>query len=237
MTSLPDSEPITIPYDADGILNPLKIKNYVSAFSEAFNLFNKEMQKEKITFEGQELSKMEFIYCRETVKNVIREYPRVAKCVKEVMGKNVDSKVGEPMSKDEFIDAHKIASIFVMLILKHEGIVKTAYTNFDSEEPSETITVAKIPHIFFAFVLGIIIVEGMYNAKNKDKQKTFIILKEYWVDFAKLVYANKAAIQKPLESDCNGSINGLFFMSHLFYFVEKECQKFDKKIVEKNPDN
>lgn len=212
---------IDISHDVNGILTEKKIRNYLGAFREAFKLFDNEINKELVQVEDQELKKMYFNYDNTKLKEILRDYSKIAKCVKDAMGKSLGGKLPkELVSDEEFIDSHKIASIFVIVILKHSDVIKTFITN-----TGETTTVAKIPHIYFAFVLGVVIIEGMYNAKNPDNQKTFYINKDYWTDFVKLVYANREAIQKPLSFvECNGSINGLFFMSHLFYFIEKECE-------------
>ena len=196
---------MTMSCDYDGVLNKEKITNYLEAFDRSFEILKEEEEY------------IEYIYNKDDILVIFQDYDKIAKCVKIAMEKH---------TQDEFIDSHKIAAIFVMLLLKHSKLITAAHIKYEAPDDFDDDSImAKLPHIYFAFILGTVIVEGMYNVKN-GTNKIFDIKSDYAIDFVKLVYANEKAIASPLQlADCDNRINGIFFLSHLFYFVEIMADK------------
>ena len=197
------------------ILSEEKIKKYLYAFLKAYMTF-KDIAKEDANIEVS-LNPNKLI-------NIFQDYEKVASCVKQQMLKLKDG---------ENIDSHKIASIFLVSILKHEQIIIVKYqTQTHSRTIESSLIKSKstyelLPYIYFAFILGVVIMEGMANdVTGQNQQIIYQVDKLYGSEFAKMIYANRNAIILPAkEPFCTESAKGVFCLSHIFYFVEKFANK------------
>jgi hypothetical protein len=189
----------------DEILTIEKKRKYAKAFISAFNIFNNM----------EETKNIEFILNKELIIKIFEDYEKIVKCVKKEMLQLHDN---------ENIDSHKISSIFLIAILKHKNIVTATITEKEKKQGILT-TFHKLPHIYFAFILGTVIMEGIYNISSKIKV-TFNINMNYGKEFVKLIYANQQAIISPAHRQvCDATAKGVFCLSHLFYFIEKVADK------------
>ena len=120
---------------------------------------------------------------------------------------------------DKKVDSHKIAALFTMLIVKHSNVIKSHCTQ------GENTTFKIIPHIYFAYVYSIVIMESIYNANIQEKV-IFNTNMSYAKEFVKLIYANREIVTIPvMMPDCGKAFNGIFLLSHLFYFIEVAADK------------
>lgn len=183
------------------VLTQEKKRNYFRAFQTAFKIFKDEIAKDK-----------NFEINNNIVASIINKYDNLGKCLKQAMNHT---------HRDENIDSHKIASIFLVLILKnHDVIIPPAL-----KEKGEDSTFYHIPHIYFGFILGVVIMESIHNIDKEDKI-TYDVNTKYGKEFAKMIFANKKAIITPaISAECNESIKGIFCLSHIFYFIERTADK------------
>lgn len=188
------------------ILNVDKQRKYFRAFETAFKLL-------------EELAPhIPFDLNRGLIKYIFKDYEKIVRCVKKEMMQ---------LNDDENIDSHKISSIFLIVILKHTNIVK-AEQRWKDVQKNGLSTFHKIPHIYFAFILGSVIMEALYNEEHKKEgqgQIIFNINMGYGKEFAKMVYANQKTIVTPALTQCSESAKVVFCMSHIFYFIESVADK------------
>jgi len=177
-----------------------KQKNYLTSFYHTKILLNEILEHEGIVVDIDET----------IVKDIIKEYPKHLKCLRRVM---------DSMGEKDRVDSHKVSALFLMLIIKHKNVVSA------TSKTTETTTFNTIPHIYFAFVYGVVIMESIYNIDKKEKV-VFNINTTYVKEFVKLIYANKDIVTIPvMMPKCEKEFSGIFLLSHLFYFIEKTADK------------
>lgn len=207
--SLLDEINIFISKNQLSILNKEKIIRYIIAFYKTKEIFAEILQTSKLTLNTKD----------EDLFKILKLYDRIAQCIKVEMFKTSDI---------ENIDSHKISSIFLICLLRYNNFVfvtRNTQSNNSSiiSKNQERSTFEKFPHIYFSYILGIVIMENMYNIEKSEKIDYQIDM-EYGKEFAKLIYGNKDAILHP-SGICNNSIKGVFCLSHIFYFIEKTIIK------------
>lgn len=183
------------------ILSREKQHNYYRAFQTAFQEFKQITGDSRFDIQDKE------------VISIIKKYDRIAKCLKQHMNHG----------DNDHIDSHKISSIFLVLILNNGNlIVKPEPPSYANKQTSAFYL---IPEIYFAFILGVVIMEGMYNIGIKEKVN-FEIDNRYGYEFAKMIFANRDNIILIAKNkDCDNTINRIFCLSHIFYFIEKMADK------------
>lgn len=182
------------------LLPEVKQKNYLTSFYHTKNILNDLLKKEGVTVELDET--IIFI--------IIQEYKKHLKCLKTTMN---------ALGGKDRVDSHKVAALFLMLIVKHSNVVKA------TSKISSNTTFNTIPYIYFAFVYGVVVMEAIYNINRAEKQ-IFNIHMSYAKEFVKLIYANRDIVTIPVNIPrCGKEFNGIFLLSHLFYFIEKVAEK------------
>ena len=177
-----------------------KQKNYLTSFYYTKDLLNELLKEEGIAIDINPT----------IVGDIIKEYSKHLKCLKTVMGA-----VGD---KDR-VDSHKVAALFLMLIVKHSNVITS------TSKTTVNTTFNTIPYMYFAFIFGVVIMEAMYNVARKEKV-VFNINMTYAKEFVKLIYANRDIVTFPvMMSNCGKEFSGIFLLSHLFYFVEEVADK------------
>lgn len=191
------------------VLNKEKIANYILAFNSSIDIFELMLKEKNLSLD------VDF----KKFFDALILYDRVANCVKVDM---------EHHKETENIDSHKIASIFLICLLKFDSILmvkKNQRTESSSIIKKTESTYENYPNIYFSYVFGIVLMESIYNIEIINK-KSYEIDMKYGVDFVKLIYGNKSAILHP-SGPCNNSVKGVFCLSHIFYFIEKTINKTD----------
>lgn len=198
------------------VLNYDKIAKYYIAINSTLSIFSKIAMDD---------ANIEITVDKNQIFKVLKDYDKVAKCVKKTMfGDNEDM---------EHIDSHKIASIFLVAILKNDKFViaKRNQQVQKSNIVNDRSTYEEQPAIYFSYILGIVIMEAMYNI-GKQQRVIYSTDKAYGVEFAKMIYANKDAIISPAKSDvCSNTAKGIFCLSHIFYFIEKSANKKPHNLI------
>lgn len=176
-----------------------KLKNYTTAFYKTRNILNDLLEYEKISVDVD----------KEVIVIILKEYKKHLECLHTTMKISGDGKV----------DSHKIAALFTMLIVKHSNVVKaTSKTNSNT-------SFQVIPFIYFAYIYSLVIMEAMYNIDRSEKV-VFDTNTSYLKEFVKLIYANRDIITIPVMiPECGKHFNGIFLLSHLYYFIEEVADK------------
>ncbi len=178
-----------------------KLKNYLTAFYQTNKILNKLLKYEGISVEID----------KDVVTTILREYQRHLSCLHTTMKISGGGKV----------DSHKIAALFTMLIVKHSNVVKA------SSRINCNTSFQIIPHIYFAYVYSLVIMEAMYNInRSGDDRIIFDTNTSYLKEFVKLIYANRDIITIPVMApECGKHFSGIFLLSHLYYFIEEVADK------------
>lgn len=184
------------------ILTKVKQKNYVTVLLKSIRELQEQAKECEISIS----------FDKNVIKNILKDYDKMLECFKtHVMC----------IDHHDKIDSHKIAAIFLISILKNFDIVKS-----ESKHTNSPLHV--VPFIHLGFIMGICIMESMYNRGN-NKKVEFGIDRKYGNEFVKLIHANKDIFVEPGKSiECNGSYKVIFCLSHLFYFIEKMAGKEPK---------
>lgn len=111
------------------------------------------------------------------------------------------------MGKQTELDRHKIAALFSFAVVAHKPLETRG------EKPS---FLARNANYLVALKVATAIL-----ASFKDKTD-FIVDKRYTQEFFKLLKLNQETIENICKNDGKVQISILFFMSHLFYFID-EC--------------
>lgn len=181
------------------ILTKDKQLNYITALIKSIRELQEQASQCGITITFDNL----------IAKNILKDYEKMLKCLKTHT---------MHINHSDRIDSHKIAALFLVSILKNFTIVQSESRIFNA-------SLQVIPYIHLSFIMGIYIMESMYNADEHEKV-SFKIDMKYAKEFVKLIYANQATIVMPAKSiDCNESYKSIFCLSHLFYFIEKSVEK------------
>lgn len=112
------------------------------------------------------------------------------------------------------IDRHKIATIVSLAILENNPI---EIINKDIELTEKT----RDANIYLTFYVSQAIIKDFYYEENKEKLKMSLPDKEYIFEYIKLIFNNMIHLKKICSEPKEDLSNILFFISHLFYFLEK----------------
>ena len=79
-----------------------------------------------------------------------------------------------------------------------------------------------IPHFYYAFIVAMKILEGMYRTHLRDSNIIFCIDKEKVNDFVKMAYSNEKLLFEPIDRrSCHETENLVFCLSNIFYYFEQ----------------
>ena len=120
-------------------------------------------------------------------------------------------------SPDKLLDRHKIAALLTFAIVANEPFKINKIDN-----PSYTLRVA---NYFVALKTALAILALFKNKTNFEIDKT------YMQEFFRLLHINKSTIQQICKNK-NTDITILFFLSHLYYFIDKcDTDLIDEKLL------
>lgn len=113
----------------------------------------------------------------------------------------------QKMESEKKLDKHKIAALFVFAIVANEPI----------QVIGENLPyAARVANYHIAFKTGLAILASFKHKSN------FTVLPKYTQEFFRLLHINKETIKQICAQEENRQIGILFFVSHIFYFLD-EC--------------
>lgn len=182
------------------VINKDKAKNYFIAIVKSFEILRDIAKKEGI----------ELNLNKNRLLSVVKKYDFMLFCLKKTI---------MSMGDAQFVDSHKISALFLVSLLHQKDIVTARCT--------KTTAMSVYPYIYLAFVLGNVIMENMFNEANKTESRiVYNINMNYAKEFVKLIHSNENALLLPaIAVECNSTYKGMFFLSHLFYFIEQVADK------------
>ena len=176
-----------------------KFQNYAVSFYKAKDILNDLLASENIVVDINQ----------DILVVILKEYKKNLNCLRKVMKEH----------RDDRVDSHKIVALFTMLIVKHNKVI-TIPKGMNQKSTFQTI-----PYIYFAYIYSIVVMEIMYNI-DKEEKVIFNTNINYLKEFVKLIYANRNIITIPVTMPkCEKAFNGIFLLSHLYYFVEEVADK------------
>lgn len=178
---------------------------------------NKDDIKEQVEYLCEEVKKLsgrDFLsYNINNINKVFQRYENIRDSLKPVMRYDVYDMVK--------VDRHKVSSLMLISLMKEEFIsIKPQY------KTQKLNPVEKHANIYLGYFLGKAIIRDFYNADTGGKiagVDTLNVVEPagYAKHFRKLIYNNENIILSIAKCVKSEDMNILFFISHLFYFIEQ----------------
>lgn len=115
----------------------------------------------------------------------------------------------ESMRDNDKLDRHKIAALLTIAFLFHNP--------FDISSDNASPAIRNIKYII-ALKIGVAILASFKNVKSYDVDIS------YSQEFVRLLQNNRELFNNIASSQGQNSIQSVFFLSHIYYFIEK-CEQ------------
>lgn len=177
---------------------------------------NKEDIKEQIAIISKQitLKKTNIKFNQLKLNSIINNYEYLRDSIKTFMKKEHETQ----------IDRHKVAAIMSIAILKNEPIEIIG-------DKSSATAKERSANIILTFLISLAIIEDFYAQENTERIKINTST-TYIQEYTKLIENNLINLQSVWVNPKQDLSNIVFFISHIFYFLE-ENTKLQNKTIEK----